>query len=82
MYCFLMIMESVSSSRRHFVSIVAVMPTTFFCRALYRMVLFSASVTDVLCELIGICKNHIYIHYDDIAAWSVAGTYIDRRYFR
>ena len=44
--------------------------------------LFSAAVTSILEDVLHIPAEHIYIRYDDISAWSYAGHFIDRRYFR
>lgn len=43
---------------------------------------FSAEITKAFVEVLGIPSDRIYIKYEDITAWGVAGRYIDRRMFR
>ncbi len=43
---------------------------------------FSAEVTIIFHEVLGIGPENCYIKYEDIAAWAVNGQYIDPRMFR
>ena len=43
---------------------------------------FSAEVTTILQDILGIAPENCYIKYEDITAWAVGGQYIDRRLFR
>lgn len=43
---------------------------------------FTAEVTRAFGEVLGIPPENVYIRFEDIAAWSVGGQYIDRSYFR
>ena len=43
---------------------------------------FTAEVTNIFHEVLGISPENLYILYEDISAWSVAGQFIDRRMFR
>ncbi len=43
---------------------------------------FTAAVTDIYRDLFEIAPKDFYIKFDDIAAWSAGGQYIDRRMFR
>ena len=43
---------------------------------------FNAEVTNLFSKVLNICPNHIYIKYEDIIAWGVQGTYIDRNQYR
>ena len=40
---------------------------------------FSAEVTKILQDVLGITSEDCYIKYEDITAWAVSGQYIDRR---
>ena len=40
---------------------------------------FTAAVTGAFREVLGISPDRIYIKYEDITGWGVAGQYIDRR---
>ena len=42
---------------------------------------FTAEVTKIFHEVLGIDPDKIYIKYSDITAWGVNGMYIDRRRF-
>lgn len=43
---------------------------------------FTAEITKVFAEVLGIPSDRVYIKYEDIAAWGVSGRYIDRAMFR
>lgn len=43
---------------------------------------FTAEITDIFMNVLGIHPDHIYIKYEDINAWGVQGIYIDRNEFR
>ena len=43
---------------------------------------FTAEVTNLFSKVLNICPNHINIKYEDIIAWGVQGTYIDRNQYR
>ena len=43
---------------------------------------FTAAVTDVCRDLLGVAPEDCYIRFDDIGAWGAGGQYIDRRMFR
>lgn len=43
---------------------------------------FTAEVTRIYQEVLGIAPEHLYIKYEDITAWGVGGQYIDRKMFR
>ena len=42
---------------------------------------FSAGLTGIIHNVLGIPPENIYIHYEDIGAWAVGGMFIDRRQF-
>lgn len=42
---------------------------------------FSAELTGIFHDTLGIPQENIYIHYEDIGAWAVNGMFIDRRQF-
>ncbi|MDY6470740.1 MAG: phenylpyruvate tautomerase MIF-related protein [Succinivibrio dextrinosolvens] len=41
---------------------------------------FSRELTDLFSKILNISKDKIYIRYEDISAWSIAGNYIDRTF--
>ena len=43
---------------------------------------FTAEVTGIYSEVLGITPENCYLRFDDITAWGVDGQYIDRRMFR
>ena len=43
---------------------------------------FTAEVTNLFSKVLNIRPDHIYIKYEDIIAWGVQGTYIDRNQYR
>ena len=43
---------------------------------------FTAKVSEIFFDVLGIRAENLYIKYEDISAWSVGGQYIDRRMFR
>ena len=43
---------------------------------------FTAEVTRAFGEVLGIPAGNVFIKYEDITAWGVAGQYIDRSYFQ
>ena len=43
---------------------------------------FTAKVSEIFCDVLGIAAENLYIKYEDISAWSVGDQYIDRRMFR
>ena len=43
---------------------------------------FSAEVTRAFGDVLGVPPENVYIQYSDIAAWGVAGQYIDRSWYR
>ena len=43
---------------------------------------FTAEVTRIFAEILGISPDHIYLKFEDIIAWSVQGMYIDRNQYR
>ncbi len=42
---------------------------------------FTAAVTQAFCDVLGIAPKRVYLKFEDIAAWSVGGHYIDRKMF-
>lgn len=43
---------------------------------------FTAEVTKIYGEVLGVAPENCYLKFDDITAWGVGGQYIDRRMFR
>ncbi len=43
---------------------------------------FTAEVTRIFQDVLGVEQGNCYIKYEDISAWGVNGQYIDRRMFR
>lgn len=43
---------------------------------------FTAEATKAFAEVLGVPVDRVYIKFEDIAAWGVAGRYIDRAMFR
>lgn len=43
---------------------------------------FTAELTNIFHEVLGIAPDHIYIKYEDIKAWGVAGMYVDRAMYQ
>ena len=43
---------------------------------------FTAEVTNRFSKVLNIRPDHIYIKYEDIIAWGVQGTFIDRNQYR
>lgn len=43
---------------------------------------FTAAVTKIFNDILGIAPDRIYIRYSDITAWGVQGLYIDREMIR
>ena len=43
---------------------------------------FSSCVTSAFSEILGIRQDHIFIKFEDIAAWAANGTLIDRVLYR
>lgn len=43
---------------------------------------FTAEVTKIYQEVLGIAPEDCYIKFDDISSWAVSGRFIDRRMFR
>lgn len=48
----------------------------------YGYHVFTAEVTNLFSNVLSIRPEHIYIKYEDITAWGVQGTYIDRNQYR
>ena len=42
---------------------------------------FTAKVTEIISDVLGIASDHIYIKYEDIIGWGVNGMYIDRNIY-
>ena len=43
---------------------------------------FTAKVSEIFRDVLGITAENLYIKYEDISAWGIGGQYIDRRMFR
>lgn len=43
---------------------------------------FTAKVSEIFRDVLGIAVENLYIKYEDISAWGVGSQYIDRRMFR
>lgn len=42
---------------------------------------FTAAATEAYREVLGIDPEHVFLRFEDISAWGVAGQYLDRRMF-
>ena len=43
---------------------------------------FAAAAADIFRQVLGIPTENVYIRFDDIRAWSVGGSFIDRNRYR
>ena len=43
---------------------------------------FTAEITRIFAETLGISPDHIYLKFEDIPAWGIQGMYIDRNQYR
>ena len=62
--------------------IVYIEAAIFGNEAHYGYDAFTAEVTRIFAETLNVSPDHVYLKFEDIIAWGVQGTYIDRNRYR